>query len=657
MAGSLPGGRLPFDFYMKKLGVSVLISLALLTGIFMILTPGDAAASSCSSVELPSHHTQGVTITPGLGMTRTRATCGMPVVEGPCVATCIGTPWDSMTYLYAYPITSVIALYEPLSGDFYLYRLPNVVHLNTSLYEPPISDGWSKGGFWVSAPPSGTVRAIVFQASQGAAGGPPYDWSYLTFKRMEGEPCAGGGATCELWPSTSADLGVRRVCVEGSVLTEYCDLVDAERVGTQFYPPTPGNDNKYVGFECGWNLDGYECDAYNFYFIVEMPPGIQPPNPDPITPSLDLMCTISQPITFDPGGLVMGQIVAQRDWGPVGLYPFVGGTFRSLVPISSAVLRYEFYPFMRKDSETFLVRDNEYHAVKWAAIDFTGIISMPVCTEPVLVEECPELKIATWRIGNWFVWLWCHLRAWFAYFVDYWVYLICLVYQINVSIINALAEFLFNINVDWGAYFSSLSILLFSFFSQLGDFLAMCVREIPPWLSEGFSWASAWINATFPGFAAFLLMAITEGGPWLSWLLTWFATDFVFATFGAILQTLATVINNSSQLMQFVVNQFATSILDAVNMVGYLVEMIAFVITLLSDLIAGLNAALGSETEANLFSSVTPFFWSGLGFFEEIASGTPLVLLNLVAIGLIGVNLIWWTIGQFGEMVDDLMSV
>ncbi len=51
------------------------------------------------------------------------------------------------------------------------------------------------------------------------------------------------------------------------------------------------------------------------------------------------------------------------------------------------------------------------------------------------------------------------------------------------------------------------------------------------------------------------------------------------------------------------------------------------------------------------------YFWRGIEFFEEVVSGTPLVLLNTLALGLIGVNLLWWTIGQVGGLVDDLMQI
>jgi len=427
------------------------------------------------------------------------------------------------------------------------------------------------------------------------------------------------------------------------------------------YPPDPATnpDNPPViafrgrGVRRGWN----EWTSFGWNTAIEQING----SGISATFSPTATCTVSQTILFDANDGVAGQEVDVHDLRPLGLDPFVNGSFRSLLPISSTTLRYELSPDCKTlagHEDACSYDDIEKHIVAWGNITFTAPFSVPVCTVPILAEdECPEPDFAWWQVGDWFVWLWCKLRAWFAYFVGWWLYIFCLIYSMGAIIANGVLRFVWELYIDYGEQITQIAYAVLDWFSQLATFLEMAVPEIAAWLAAAQVWAATFINETVPGFAEFLMMAVSELVPWLADLLNWFATDFLTATFGALFEIIATVVHNSSALMQFIVDQFAATLTDAVHMLGYVINMVTFIIELLSELIAGAKDALNSDTEADLFQSYVPYFWRGLTFFEETVTSTPLALLNMVAIGFIGINLLFWTIGQVGGLIDDMMQI
>lgn len=282
-------------------------------------------------------------------------------------------------------------------------------------------------------------------------------------------------------------------------------------------------------------------------------------------------------------------------------------------------------------------------------------LPMPECTPPVLFLKCTR---PPWDagVGPWIDWLWCNQGGWFRYFVGIIEYTSCLVARPLVVVFNGLGEILYILYVNLGDKFLGFVLFLLNYFMQFGAFLEMLVNSLPVCMEGTFDWIVAWVNVSAPGFANFIAMAIPESTMWLSTLLSWFATDFLTASFGAILQVMATVINNAGATMQFLTEQFAATVVDAVRMIGYVLLMIQFVLDLLTSLVTGLNAALSSDSVPELYDELT-FFWRGMDFFEEVVGDTPLALLNLVALGAMGVSLIYWTIGQVAGMIDDLMRV
>jgi hypothetical protein len=48
------------------------------------------------------------------------------------------------------------------------------------------------------------------------------------------------------------------------------------------------------------------------------------------------------------------------------------------------------------------------------------------------------------------------------------------------------------------------------------------------------------------------------------------------------------------------------------------------------------------------------YFFRGLQFFEQTAGDSPLAVLNIVSLGMIGVGLLYWTIGQAADFFDDI---
>ena len=47
-------------------------------------------------------------------------------------------------------------------------------------------------------------------------------------------------------------------------------------------------------------------------------------------------------------------------------------------------------------------------------------------------------------------------------------------------------------------------------------------------------------------------------------------------------------------------------------------------------------------------------FWRGIELFEQIATSTPLLIVRLVVLGLIGMRLLFWTLGQVADTFRDI---
>jgi len=377
----------------------------------------------------------------------------------------------------------------------------------------------------------------------------------------------------------------------------------------------------------------------------------------PVSVTADTICTVQQVVEFEDPVLAVGTVLEQQDYRPYGLFPFINGSYVSALPIVSTTLVYEFAPWVEGESPMWSKGiPYEYHAVGWFGLDLASPFDVGECIEPELGTECPEPDFAHWRFGNWIAWLWCNQERYFRYFVSYWAYMICMLYRPFAITGNTLAQQLHNIVLAIELNFNELVAFWHDWFNQLSGFLAWYIPKSSVCYSSIAIWWFRYALETWPGLVDFLAMAITEIVPWLTTLLTWIATDLIAGTVGLILTTITTAINNSADFMQFIVEQFNTSFLEAVAILGVVVQMVNFLITLAAGMITGLMEALSSDTEAELFAEAT-YFWRGIDLFDEITSETPYVILNTVAIGIIGVNLALWTIAQIAELFDDLMQI
>ncbi len=585
--------------------------------------------------------------------------------------------WINQTHLYAWPLTTTINPYTPISGtdDFYLYSLDIDVYLETVPYSPPESDGWSYGGAWVSAPPSGTVQAVVFQASQGLIGGDPYDDPDLRLVRMEGEPC--GESDCELWPSGGEELGVRRVCVGDEV---YCNLVpSAEHIGSQFYPPTAGVD-KYAGFRAGWNLEGYWGRAWDFYWIVEMEPGVEPLAPDPITPTESSRCVVSQTINLYSNVGASAAEIDKLDAPPLGLQPFVNGLWNWPTPLSEIVLRYEFTPkaIFRREKEPPYTTTTIYtwptlekHIVAWRQFDpdlpyippglpglpqgedpGEGPLEVYECIEPERPgdEDCPRPK---WHdLSGWIPWLWCNQRAWFAYADNTWRFYVCIIQATIARSINTLIFALINFYTNIAMQLYEIAYLVYSYYDAWAVWVYTNWQGFVYWLHDGRVWAMQYYAQNSEEIGRFTNMAVTESSDWAGVMLDWVANDVVQGGIDAA----ATIVGNAAGMASLLASEFSRAVNDFIDILLFVIRALTWLANLVNSLIEGVRYVMNDDLEADLFQSFAPAFWSGLTLFEDIIGDTPLDVLNSIALGLIFFGLGWWSIRQVYGMFNDLLK-
>lgn len=657
---------------MKRIVFSILLAIVLVLALRAGLVVNAASSLAHHDVVAPAEQLIGA-----LQQYTFTVSCGPRTISGDCEALCyaVGGMLEGETILGAWYSQEINAAKSPtevypiLSHDHGWVDIPCWPTLNNATHSIQWTDSACdpEGLYWRYAGARGT---IVYSMTE-----PPSAPCLVVYTANgpddAGFTDSGGQSQYDAWsPGTSPPSEGEGVCIDNG-----CDLDCVD------YCPDCYETSGYVQAN-HWHCDGQQCwwDMYWGYG----------PGGSGSTENTDILfvfgdevsvvststvtydpCVISQTILFDDYAPVVGRETENNDWTPLGLEPFVNGTFQSLYPISSTVVVYEIEADCRSgvtppEGEGYCEQwslptfdDPEYHIVVWKSISFTLPFSVPNCIVPEFPGEsgCPEPDWAHWTYGNWISWLWCNQSSLFVGLAEWATYLLCVSHQVQATIGNGMAEYLWNISIDVGDYFSQLTHLLVSYFTQNSRFIIMLATEFPLWLWEMLVCFYNYVDAVDDSGADFIIMAVYESAVWLNDLLLWVAVDVVPTSVGAVLDVMAIAINNSGQIMQFLVNQFVATLDDVIDLLGIVIGMISFVIELLADLIAGLKAALDSDTTQDLFQTTAPYFWRGLQFFEDTVSETPLLLLNLAAIGFMAVNLLFWTIGQVSGLVDDLMQI
>jgi len=180
--------------------------------------------------------------------------------------------------------------------------------------------------------------------------------------------------------------------------------------------------------------------------------------------------------------------------------------------------------------------------------------------------------------------------------------------------------------------------LLNLFLTSLGLFIASIIRLFRDQLYFWLTVLAYAVDAYFVGLGKFLAMVINGIADFIK---------LVLLTFNAIMLGLA-------MLAQLAV----TLITLAVDAILQVYEAVIWVSQLVLSLIAALVSGLQSDTVPEMYTGAEGlyYFWQGLAFFETIAESSPLAVVNTVAIGLIGINLLFWTVRQISDMLSDIIG-
>lgn len=372
--------------------------------------------------------------------------------------------------------------------------------------------------------------------------------------------------------------------------------------------------------------------------------------------------------------------------------------------------------------------------------------------------DCPRPDL--WiNVPKWIEWLWCKLRCWFYYFLDWLWYLWKLLEALLMRLVNAIIEWLWDLLIKiWIFLHEGFTRVVYwlrgiikainesGWRVSITDWINCVVhnisvwwnwqtREVGTWLGESWDnyayfvaesyWnlqdfvttqirvkvISRWFNeswANVVNWAKDTVQAQTQGGYWQWEEITDYLSDTVKAWRDWILGLEDAVIdwlNEQSEYMGYVwlqdfsdairawLNHYAARIIEAmapgyytargviegirdlwdqikakiygiitgfttsiVETVVSAFSLIEFARNLVGELIIGFRDAISAETEAELYEGYGDlyYFFRGLQFFEDAAGDSPLAVLNLVSLGMIGVGLLYWTIGQVGDFFDDI---
>jgi len=171
-------------------------------------------------------------------------------------------------------------------------------------------------------------------------------------------------------------------------------------------------------------------------------------------------------------------------------------------------------------------------SISITGISYTPPFSIPNVIAPDFPPDCgcPTPDFAVWQIGSWISWLWCNIKCWVIYALEYLYYLWQLLYTVLLTIANALLSFVWNVTIDITKWVDYTGHLLANWLSDagraVGAFLQMVIYEVRDWLYDFLTKVADWLNQTGDNIGDFLAMCILEVRDWLYDLLTGWADYF-----------------------------------------------------------------------------------------------------------------------------------
>jgi hypothetical protein len=231
-------------------------------------------------------------------------------------------------------------------------------------------------------------------------------------------------------------------------------------------------------------------------------------------------------------------------------------------------------------------------------------------------------------------------------------------------LVTAVADFLYSVLTIFADFtrnlYDQIGNLVEAAFIWLGQALYLVLSTIGKILNELITGVSLFIADLIRALRDFLYVWMT--------VFAW-AVESFFVGLG---KFLAMVIHGVANFLIMLVNafnvlMFALSyaaqlalmlITMAVEAILQVYAAIIWVSTLILQMLDALVSGLQSDTTPEMYQGDEGafYFWRGLSFFEEIAESSPLDVVNYVAMGLIGINLLFWTLKQFGEMISDVLE-
>jgi len=180
--------------------------------------------------------------------------------------------------------------------------------------------------------------------------------------------------------------------------------------------------------------------------------------------------------------------------------------------------------------------------------------------------------------------------------------------------------------------------LLNAFFTIAGLYIATIIRLLRDNLYVWMTVLAAAVDGFFTGLGLFLAMIVNGVAEFIKLI--------VFAL-NAIMAGLAMAAQLAVALIAMAV--------DAILLVY---AAVIWVSQLVLSLLDALVTSFQSDTVPEMYTDAEGlyYFWRGLAFFEDIAESSPLATVNTIAIGMIGINLLFWTVRQISDVISDILN-
>jgi hypothetical protein len=192
-----------------------------------------------------------------------------------------------------------------------------------------------------------------------------------------------------------------------------------------------------------------------------------------------------------------------------------------------------------------------------------------------------------------------------------------------------------------------------TFWIDLGVFLRLAFEGFQDWLSQYLFHVPEWAQGIIENIGRWLGWQWRRAGQWFDWLLydivVWLSNQF-----GVTPQAIFDILYDIGYETRLFWKEMQDEVLnEGRNLMHLLINTVDVLLILASGVRSGVSGNAIANIGGDL-AGIGAFIWDGVDFVNDAVDMTPLSALNIVALGVIGIGLLQWSLKKFSSILSHL---